>query len=99
MATLLWLVNSAPYETAKQFVYSSPKVIEKVGVVKSTRLTWRGGAINYRGGVSSAHFYMVASGETSAACVYVELEKRDDTWTVQGGKLLTGNGSEISLTP
>ena len=91
--TLALLFNSEPYEFAKKYVASDPKVIEVTGAQSSVRVSWfRGFRYAFGDRTGEANFAFEVVGERGKFEVRVFLEKQGGTWSVVKAQALPDNG-------
>lgn len=93
VVALMWawgyisIMNSDAFAFAKQYVRTNPKFLEAFGPIKSTRLGIFNFKMSYTGGVWTARFQVVTSGEKKSGTVAMSLKSSDQGWFLEDEKV------------
>jgi hypothetical protein len=93
VAALMWvwgyvsLMQSNAYKFALQYVERNQFVIETTGNILSNRPGFLNFKRRYSGGVWTARFHVVLTGEKKSASVFIRLEGSDKGWEVKESTL------------
>jgi len=66
-------IRSEAYKSALEFIYDNKLILEKIGPLKSKRLTLFGYSVRHRGSHGHAEYKISVKGEKGKGTVYLEL--------------------------
>lgn len=96
----MYVANSAPFKTAKQYLITNPIVVQKLGEVKSASLSFTGPSRvtpSASPGHGDAEMSVSLEGISDSAEGHLTLKQSGETWEVTGATLRLSSGDQINL--
>lgn len=91
-------IRSEPYKFSSTFIDNNKTILEKLGKLENSRLSFFGYSVRYSGSHGHAEYKILVKGEKNKGKVYLNLEKSVGVWKILKGNLILDNGTKISLS-
>ncbi len=92
------LATSDSYKTARQHLMTNPIVVQKLGEMKSTSLSFTGPSkIEFGSGNNSSEMSLSLEGTTDSAEGHVTLKQNGEVWAITDAYLRLKNGTQVNL--
>lgn len=94
----LIIINSTPYEIARNIIKQSPVVQKELGEVANIRLSPVGYAAGFGSSDGYADLELSVKGQRAAGKVEIDLDQKGDSWRVLRAVLITSDGRKVDIT-
>ena len=93
----MYVSNSKSFEYAKKYISQNEEILEKIGDIRSIRLSYFDFGISISGTSHNAQFKVIVRGKKNDGIVFIKIKKVNNTWAVKNCFMSIDNKQVIKI--